>query len=206
MTTEGLIKRGDYWWPADDDWCWKVIHDEVNDIDVALDLFPGRAVCIQAGGNVGVWANHLAQSFERVYTFEPDRDNYRCLELNAWQNVFAQDAALGETFSTGALHKVKGNSGAHWTGEGSDFAVTTIDALQLTVCDLIVLDIEGAEFAALKGGVNTILRCAPVVHFEEKGLGERYYDYQPNAAEAFLVSLGYRVHSKIRKDVIMVPQ
>jgi FkbM family methyltransferase len=200
-----FIKRGDYWWPVADTWCYKVIHDEVSDIDDALTLVPGRTVCIQAGGNVGVWANYLADRFARVYTFEPDLDNYACLQANAKKNVYHSRQALGASIGSGSLSLVQGNAGAHWTVPGSDFPVTTIDALQLVVCDLIVLDIEGAELDALVGAVNTIERCRPVIHFEEKGLGERYYGHPFRAAEAFLKGQGYRVHSKIRKDVIMVP-
>lgn len=205
MNEERFIKRGDYWWPTADQWCYKVIHDEVTDLDHVLSLTPGRTVAIQAGGNVGVWANYLANHFARVYTFEPDQDNYQCLARNVKPNVTHWPQGLWRSQGAGSMNLVEGNAGAHWMGQGEDFLVTTIDNLQLQVCDLIVLDIEGAEMDALMGAAHTIQRCRPVIHFEEKGLGERYYQHPPKGAENFLHGLGYRVHDKIRKDVLMVP-
>jgi len=48
-----------------------------------------------------------------------------------------------------------------------------------TEIDLIKIDVEGAEFPVMKGGVETIKRCRPVIIFE-CGLGaSEFYDTHP---------------------------
>jgi len=44
--------------------------------------------------------------------------------------------------------------------------ITTLDALDLGPFDLVKIDIEGAELAALTGGRNFIMRCRPNIIFE----------------------------------------
>lgn len=52
--------------------------------------------------------------------------------------------------------------------------------------DLIKIDVEGAEFRVMKGGVGTLKRCKPVIIFEF-GLGAAdFYDSKPNELHAFL--------------------
>ena len=41
-----------FWWPANDGWCHKVIHEELPDLDKAVRLTKGKTLAIQAGGNV----------------------------------------------------------------------------------------------------------------------------------------------------------
>ena len=31
-----MIERDGFWWPENDDWCFRVIHDEVSDLDAAI--------------------------------------------------------------------------------------------------------------------------------------------------------------------------
>lgn len=205
-----LIQRDDgFWWPADDDWCHKVIHAEVADADVAVNLTKGRTFAVQAGGNVGVWAAHLAKSFETVMTAEPDATNYECLKRNVPANVVHRQAGFAAETGTTLVNKVKGNAGAHFisgvTPGFGEIPIITIDSMNLSACDLLILDIEGSEPAALYGAEQTIRKFRPVVMFEEKGLSERYYGIERGTAEKWLAALGYVVKHKIRADVIMVP-
>ena len=48
------------------------------------------------------------------------------------------------------------------------------------------IDVEGAEFRVMKGGVATLKRCKPVIIFEF-GLGAAdFYNSKPNELHAFL--------------------
>jgi hypothetical protein len=66
-----------------------------------------------------------------------------------------------------------------------------IDDLNLERCDLIHLDIEGFELHALKGAVNTIQTCRPIIALEH--WEEWYNRYQTSSAEIeqYLSGLGY---------------
>jgi FkbM family methyltransferase len=200
-----LIQREyGFWWPADDAWCYKVIHQEVGDADLAIGLTKGRTLAVQAGGNVGVWAAYLAKRFERVVTVEPDATNYECLKRNVPANVERQRAAFGSEPGWINLTRVDGNAGAHYadTTRG-DIPRILIDELNLPACDLLILDVEGSEPDALYGAEQTIRKFRPVVMFEEKGLSERYYGIKRGMAETWLKGLGYTVRAKVRADVVM---
>lgn len=200
-----LIERDGFLWPADDDWCHKVIHQELPDLDRAVALAKGKSVSIQAGGNVGVWAAHLAKSFRLVVTVEPDATNYECLKLNVPTNVVHRNAGLGAVTGSIGLVNVAGNAGAHYAKQEGDIPVVTIDSMELNACDLICLDVEGSEPAALKGAEQTIRKFRPVIMFEEKGLSERYYGVARGSAEQWVLDLGmgYRVRDRVRKDIIL---
>lgn len=201
-----LIKREDgFWWPKNDDWCWRVIHQEVPDLDLAVGLTRGKSVAVQAGGNVGVWAAHLAKTFGLVVTVEPDAANYECLTRNVPANVQHHRAGFGAEKGSFGLVNVEGNAGAHYAQAKGDIPVITIDSLGLGACDLICLDVEGSEPSALKGAEHTIRKYRPVIMFEEKGLSERYYGIKRDTAEQWVLGLGvgYQVKHKIRADVIL---
>lgn len=201
-----IIQRDDgFFWPADDDWCYRVIHAEVADADIAVNLAKGRTLAVQAGGNVGVWASRLAKSFGTVVTVEPDATNYECLKRNVPLTVQYQRAGFGSAPGSLSLVNVNGNAGAHYVnfnGDGS-IPIITIDSLDLPACDLLILDVEGSEPAALYGAEQTIRRFKPVIMFEEKGLSERYYGIKRGTAEKWLAGMGYVVKAKVRADVVM---
>lgn len=171
------------------------------DLNIAIKLARGRKLAFQAGGNCGVWANHLAKLFERVVTAEPDEDNFECLALNKRENVTALQYALGDRPSMVGLERDASNIGAHFVkGEGV-IPQITIDSLSLPACDLLSLDIEGMESHALDGARETIAKFKPVLIIEDKGLSEQY-----GVPKGWTEGIeGYRVTHRVHRDVIMVP-
>jgi FkbM family methyltransferase len=198
-----LVERNGFWWPANDDWCHKVIHSELGDLDAAVRLTSGRDVAVQAGGNVGVWAAHLAKQFAKVVTVEPDAANYECLQRNVPFNVSHRKAAFGAAPGFIDLVTVDGNAGAHYARNGAHIPVVTVDSMGLEACDLLCLDVEGYEPLALAGAEQTIRKFRPVVMFEEKGLSERYYKIKRDSSQNWLAALGYKVRGRLRADVLM---
>jgi len=79
-----------------------------------------------------------------------------------------------------------------------------IDDLNLADCDLIVLDVEGAELAALKGARRTIEACHPVIMIEDREHGLRFGVKQGDAPAWLEGTFGYRVAASVRKDVVLV--
>lgn len=164
-----------FWWPDMDKRGRPAIVAGCADaVPVIMALVPEKRVCVQAGGNVGVYPKALAEFFERVVTFEPDADNLACLHKNVTEgNVLIWNAALGDKVGSCGIEWVDlDNCGAHKVCEGGSVPMMTIDGLELDQCDLIWLDIEGHEAKAIEGARETIERFSPIIVLEEKGLGE----------------------------------
>jgi FkbM family methyltransferase len=142
---------------------------------IVLPLVAKKRVCVQAGGNVGVYPLALDLEFDFVFTFEPDADNWDCLCRNVKSpGVIKRNAALGAELGWCGVHRIDAdNCGSHKTLPGSAIPMQTIDSLNLGQCDLIWLDIEGAEADAIKGALATIEKFSPIIVLEEKGLGPK---------------------------------
>lgn len=173
------------------------------DVDRLMGMVPKKGTAVQAGGNVGLWPLKMAQEFETVHTFEPDAINYKCLLTNCHgkENIHAHRAALGSSEGTTGLVRVNDNHGANHLGGEGDIRVMTIDSLNLEACDLIQLDIEGYELAALQGAWQTIEKFHPVICVEEKGLGDKY-GVKDGEIAAFLMQFGYVLQNKFNRDLI----
>lgn len=182
------------WWPdSDKRGRPAIVAGAAEGIPVVLQLVKGRSVCVQAGGNVGVYPLALAEHFEAVLTFEPDPDNYKCLLRNTERpaRIVTHRSALSDVNGVCHMQIVEAdNCGAHKVMEGGTIPTMTIDSLALQACDLIWLDIEGHEAKAIEGARKTIERFSPVIVLEEKGLG----------AKASLP--GYTVVGRVGNDTI----
>lgn len=189
------------WWPEGDREGRRAALATVSDLFDAMMLCREHRVCVQAGGNCGVWANCLAERFDEVWTAEPDWQNYLCMVRNVRRNVRTIWGAFGAHAGAVGLVREEGNAGAHYVeGEGC-IPVLLIDELDLPACDLIVLDIEGMEPEALIGAQETIRKFKPILMVEDKGLSERYG--QPKDWTADIP--GYRVARHVHRDVVLAP-
>lgn len=202
----GLVRSDGWWWPADDAHAVRVVPQEVKRLPGYLAHVKGRCVCVQAGGNVGVYPEALAPEFETVLTFEPDPVNWRCLELNAKAtNVRRYPYALSDVQHRVAMQRPDGearNGGAVAVAqrEGPGLAMP-LDAFELDALDFLFLDVEGYEYPALLGARKHIDRFRPVVSLELKGLGVKY-GWPDALCGAFLAGFGYHRVDAIGRDVI----
>jgi hypothetical protein len=127
------------------------------------------------------------------------------LNTVAKKNIIRIQAALGDRHEGVGLFQPRkdSTSGIYVDGTGC-IPVFKVDDLALMHCDFLVLDIEGKEMAALQGAKETIIRCRPVLMFEDKGYSERY-GVEPGAVESWLSEeYGYRTLTKIHRDTIML--
>lgn len=192
----------DFLWPMRDVYAQPAILEDAKSIPKFMAHVHDRRVCVQAGGNVGVYPAHLAQYFLEVHTFEPDSENYRCLGHNITLNrgrIVVHHAALGEADGWCRTERVEAdNIGAVRVVEGDgDVPMRRIDSLHLQRCDLIWLDVEGHELPALKGAAETIDRCRPAVIVEEKGIAE--------GPRQWLEARGYKRRVQHSNDILYVP-
>ena len=129
-------------------------------------------VVVQAGGLCGLYPLLYKRYFTAVYTFEPSPWNFNALARNCWDpKIIKMNCALSNiNQSLSVFDATYDNAGMH----RMDFAnpglipSITIDQLALTACDLIHLDIEGAEERALVGGMETIKKYKPTIILEHK--------------------------------------
>lgn len=202
-------------WDPWDNACWTVVFDWAHDIEILLDnymTFSPRRTCVQAGGNFGVWPWILSKNYRTVYTFEPDPRCFSHLVYNCRDrsNIVFSQYALDETRRKITLEHLAGeerNMGAQYIAQGSGAFIPTmrIDDLELTDCDLIYLDIEGAEMGALRSGVETIERCHPAIVVEDKGLSEKF-GYKKGDIGKWLSDFGYVEAGTLHRDVIYLPR
>ena len=130
---------------------------------------------VDIGANIGYFTAHLARLVGAdgcVHAFEPDPANFALLAENMRANkltwVQLHQAAVGAQAGQATLHISEYNGGMHrlydsvcCTGPGLDVAVRTVDQLLAgSRIDLIKIDIEGYEPAALMGA-QACLRANP---------------------------------------------
>jgi FkbM family methyltransferase len=194
-----------------DNECHPVVFSELSKIDKIMQYVTKKEVCVQAGGNVGVFPKRLATIFDWIYTFEPDLENFECLIRNIDEfNIGTYYAALGDKqdmIRVGAPdEKHKNNCGAYQVlGEG-DVPVMRIDDLDLPACDLIYLDIEGYEYFAIQGAIKTIEEYRPVIALEQKPL-PMMYGLEPDSATEYLVeNHNYELTDRLMRDNVLVPR
>lgn len=194
---------GSFVWPEKDVQCCDVVFHEIPKLLEVVDMVKTKGVAVQAGGNCGAFASVLAKHFKYVYTFEPDVLNYACLSMNVRDlHVFKFPAALGNRNTCISMQngptEDETNCGAFRVGESGPIPTLMIDQLGLPSCDLIYLDVEGYELAALDGGATTIERFKPLIVTEEKGLG----GLKDGQIAEWLAHFGYLPVKKIQNDQI----
>jgi len=144
-----------------------------------------ESIVVEGGGHVGVHTIKLGMLAKKVYVFEPLPQSNGILrqnvELNGLSNVEVFVEGLSDTISTTRYKWIPGNNPGgsgldnnplgtpDWvtvTDKSVPVNLVTIDSLNLEKLDFIKLDIEGYEENAIRGGMETIRRCKPVIVLE----------------------------------------
>lgn len=208
-----MVRRHGYWWPNGGEVYGERYVRHAHDLQRAVDMLSRgrRRRAFQAGGHVGAWPIWLSLRFNHVTTVEPEADNFAALNanLNAWAitNVDRHHAAIGARAGTANLKVNQKNIGGHKLNsklEGQPVTIRTIDELMGGYpVDLIALDVEGYEYAALLGGLAVIQEHKPVIMLEDREHAKRH----PGMGDfrdivALLKPIGYLEAARIAKDVI----
>lgn len=209
MVAPAFHQVGSYYWPIKDRVTPMVVLREAARIPAYLKHVTRRQVCVQAGGNCGVYAQILAGFFKTVHTFEPDPENWECLNLNITApNVTKTFAALGSspgTVETWRTEKEAANYGATQVRPAATGApIVLLDDCHLPALDFLFLDVEGWETPTLHGAEQTIRRFKPTISLELKGLGAQH-GYNEAELVQWLLGLGYQEAEKIGRDIIFTP-
>lgn len=189
-------------WPKGDQYTWRTVAHELGEVPDIVERLANHRVCIQAGGNGGLWPNALAEHFERVYTFEPDPILFRCLVHNVdHENVVWTNAAVGAERGFIGIDRWMGevNPGANRVKAGGHVPMVVIDDYGFENVDLIQLDIEGYELNALKGAADTLARCRPAVVIELRN-HSHHFGTTDDAIREWLGEQGYHKAARLNSD------
>jgi FkbM family methyltransferase len=199
-----LVKAHGFLWPRGGHAYGQRYIRHAPDMEHAIKHVKQRRVVVQAGGHVGVWPKWLASRFEQVYTFEPQADNFEALMRNVKEtNVVRLHGALGDAGGAVGIRVSEKNIGGHRViPGGTDVTLYRIDDLRLEHCDLIVLDVEGYELHAIRGAVETLDQCSPVLMFEDLGHIEKHGFGSKADLVDLLSSHGYRKVGAVSNDVV----
>jgi len=188
-----IIVKGEF-----DQAVWRAIEPHLNTGSVFLDV----------GANVGYYSL-LASSYVgkagQVHAFEIDPRPLRCLRKNAAvctnRNVTVHERAVSDIIGIGALLAKPdcGHSSVQQEGHGMKVQMVTLDHWMDEPgapdhIDVIKLDIEGGELAALEGARNLIGRLRPFIVCE--ALDEKANEDVPGQAKLlnYFASMNYSTH------------
>jgi FkbM family methyltransferase len=172
-----------------------------------LDLYkkllkPGYKI-LDIGANIGVYCIEASKTIGakgKVYAFEPVDENLKLLGhnlgLNNVKNVLVSGSAIGEKEDTIKIYTAKNSIATHSAGAISEtfveVPVTTIDAFvkknNLKI-NLIKMDIEGYEGAAVEGGLTILKQQQPILFIEFSSHHLKQCNYDPFKHARNLLSL-----------------
>lgn len=156
----------------------------------------GSGLCLDIGANVGFMSMALASRFN-VVAFEPQLELFKLLRENVSEKpVECHNVALGSTMGTAHMPLIRygdrGNYGGVPIIKTGGFGtilvqMRTLDSFNFEGVGLIKIDVEGYELEVLKGAVETIARCKPVLYVEDDREDKR------GPLRAFIRALGYEI-------------
>jgi FkbM family methyltransferase len=182
----------------------------------AHTLKPGQVV-LDIGAHVGFYtllASRLVGPGGSVHAFEPLPRNMRFIErhieINHLQNVTLHESAVSDRQGLAWFGSGSSNSTGRLTGDGQfNIQVTSLDALYeegvLSAVDAMKIDVEGAEYHVLSGGLRMLETQHPVIFLATHGREPR------KRCLDLLTSLSYRLRPinapeiKLASEFIALP-
>lgn len=162
-------------------------------------ISPGHTV-VEVGANIGAHTVYLSKRVGTqgsVIAIEPQRLVFQTLcanlAINNLTNVITYQAGAGSADGVITVPNVDPNEPHNFGGvslggsEGYLVPLMTIDSLNMTHCNLLKLDVEGMEIEVIKGAIETIERCKPIMYIEN--------DRRENSSELvkMINTLGYQL-------------
>lgn len=202
-------------------------HWEFNQLLEILNIYEKfygqrNGIMLDIGCNVGSWTLPLAQKYQQNTILAIDCQQLvldcvnQTIELNSLHNVQIERCAISDHCQQVQHNKInydwRANFGAYEFEppmHDSDFngtllpeldtiQIRSIDSFDLDSVVFIKLDIEGMEYQALRGSINTIKRCSPFVVFE-------HHKTDRSGANQLLTDLNYVIYNSIGQMTVAVP-
>lgn len=178
----------------------KNIKDYQKDqLDVAFKYCKKFRTAIDIGANYGIMSFNISKIFSKVHAFEIVPQINYCLQENIknlhMDNVTSYDCGLGDEQKTVSINFNNTSTfSTHVTTDETSneqsVEVKKLDAFEFDDVDFIKIDTEGYEPFVIMGGLETIIKCKPVILYERKG-HEKRYGMEKNSVLDILSKYGY---------------
>jgi len=137
--------------------------------DRALQYVTDWRTCVDVGANVGMWTRFLQKDFAQVVCFEPNPIFTRCWHQNipADSNAVLHEVGLSHTKHT-VNYLPNRPQNLSREDQSGGIQLCTLDSYALLDVDFVKIDVDGYEDRVLRGAINTVMRCRPVINIEMK--------------------------------------
>lgn len=206
----------------------------VNKIIPMLQQKSKDLVILDIGGHIGTHTVIYSRLLNcKVHTFEPQKKIFDILKKNVDDNNLSNctvyNCAVGHLTTTTTMsdmlydgydckieydtNKVLNYGGIGLGKHGEHVQMVRIDQLDLSACDYIKIDVEGAEILALLGAKNTIEKYKPIIWYEHTDkfvtremIDSLKIDFEIPSVNAFLESFGYKIYNLDQYNLIAIYQ
>lgn len=182
----------------------------------ALKFCPKRDLALDIGASMGLYTFFLSMKFNQVEAFEPfikNQEAFRYNGKNFCKSCLVNLHPYGLSDKDEHLSMMAESTGATVYSDGKPGLVkfVALDSLGLNP-DFMKIDAEGMDLMVLKGAVETIKRCHPVIMIEDttterdKPVAEREHHvegwYKEGEIPEFLSQYGYTLKKRFGIDFV----
>lgn len=150
---------------------------------------------VDIGAWCGTWAWELYDYSRKIYTFEPSRAHFYCLEKNMSplaDKVVSHQVAIGDSSGSVDLIETDFTQAARIDDSKiGKISMRTLDSFMIEDVDLIKIDVEGFEMKVLKGAEKTLEQCQYLMI--ELNNNSKKYGSSNKEIEAYLQDRGWHV-------------
>lgn len=154
---------------------------EKLDLENFLTLIPNEGVCLDIGGNIGLYSCIISRNKPglKVYTFEPANHVFQILLRNtdSFPNIFPINVGIGETNSVSAFYEFEDDALSSFVNSDRSklkrvskaFVINGdkfLDLYGIEDVTSIKIDVEGFELSVLKGLKLLLEKNNPIIQIE----------------------------------------
>lgn len=172
---------------------------QTRQLEAAMEHIKAWTLALDIGAHVGFFTRALGLRFHSVVAFEPETENFLCLNQNRPANAIIHNVALGSGYGSGCMTTPKPDNSGAWeldTMTDGPVLIRPLDAFGLKP-DFVKIDVQGSEPLVLRGGEKTIRAHKPTILIERNAINI-------NDGVPLLESWGYRCVETVNRDCVMV--